>query len=183
MALLPVAGVLTIGQKPKRSELAMVGIQLVQRGNMHWVTKPAFLRNVPFTAVFPYDAQRAIRALLGRFAKEAAKKTTDEIVSEINSTLGGGKASKAGANFIYIAELGRELPKVAAYVWFKMKYLRGVPAEIKDFIAKSRVTKEITTKDGTKYKRGIARRTMYSVEQHIEYLKEKKAELATALTA
>lgn len=83
------------GTFPARPELALFGMQLVGRGNVHWAEKAAWFRNVPITAVYPTPAQAEVRVRFGEMAKEAKAK------GEINKT------SK---------RLGKWLPGAAAYI-------------------------------------------------------------------
>jgi hypothetical protein len=65
-----VMGVIT-GAFPRRSELALYGMQIVSKGRVWWAEKAAWFRNVPVTAIFPTDGQLQTRIRFGELAKEA----------------------------------------------------------------------------------------------------------------
>ena len=84
---------------PRRSELALYGMQLVSRGGVTWAEKAAWFRNVPVTAVYPTLGQMEIRVMFGRTAAQA--KGEKGLKTVTNS------ASKA---------YGKQLPPAAARV-------------------------------------------------------------------
>jgi len=59
------------GAFPRRSELALSGMQIVSKGNVWWAKKAAWFRNVPYTAIYPTTGQMEVRIHFGRLAKEA----------------------------------------------------------------------------------------------------------------
>jgi hypothetical protein len=62
------------GAFPRRSELAVYGMQIVSKGNVWWAEKAAWFRNVPVTALFPTEGQIQVRIKFGELAKEAKAK-------------------------------------------------------------------------------------------------------------
>jgi hypothetical protein len=59
------------GAFPRRSELALYGMQLVNKGNVWWAEKASWFRNVPVTAVYPTPGQIEVRIRFGELAKKA----------------------------------------------------------------------------------------------------------------
>jgi hypothetical protein len=62
------------GAFPRRSELALYGMQLVGKGNVWWAEKASWFRNVPVTAVYPTPGQIEARIQFGELAREAKAK-------------------------------------------------------------------------------------------------------------
>jgi len=62
-----------------RSRLAVSGVQIVRAGGMFWSKKPAFLRNVPYTAVSPHAGQIQTRIKFGKTASGAKGKKGFEL--------------------------------------------------------------------------------------------------------
>jgi len=54
-----------------RHRITVSGVQVVRSGGMWWAKKPAFLRNIPWTAVSPHLGQLETRIHFGHLAKEA----------------------------------------------------------------------------------------------------------------
>jgi len=59
---------------PRRSELAIYGMQIVSRGGVWWAEKAAWFRNTPITVLEPTDGQIQTRIRFGELAKEAKEK-------------------------------------------------------------------------------------------------------------
>jgi hypothetical protein len=82
-----------------RPALSQVGIQLVNRGGVVWAQKGAWLRNQPFTAVFPHNGQIQGRLHFASLAHAAkGKRGLDPetglpgAASEIAKRMGGYRA-------------------------------------------------------------------------------------------
>jgi hypothetical protein len=59
------------GAFPRRSELALYGMQIVSKGRLWWAEKAAWFRNAPVTAIFPTTGQIETRIHFGELAKRA----------------------------------------------------------------------------------------------------------------
>jgi len=112
MVLVSGATLLSIlsGTRSPRHELALTGMQLAVNTNMTWTNKKLILRNVPYTATNPTDAQLDVRINFGKLAQEAARMSAEEVARMV-----GGKVVGGGKQLIQLPD-GRILPKVAAYI-------------------------------------------------------------------
>jgi hypothetical protein len=97
------------GAFPRRSELALYGMQLVGKGNVWWAEKASWFRNVPVTAVYPTPGQIETRIQFGDLARRA---------KEIGET--GTKANPKLSR-----RLGRYLVGSAAYIADNMAGFRA----------------------------------------------------------
>ena len=151
MVMVPVSA-LQASNAVRRSEMALYGVQLVNKGEVIWAKKPTWLRKVPHTAINPHLGQAETRVKFSKIAKEAAGKSADAIAREIKgkvyTTPRGGK--------LIICPDGQILPKVAAYIKYKMK----------DYRAEDRLEpKEYPSR---------LRRTLHTAEELKEYIEKIK---------
>ena len=90
------------GAFPRRSELALYGMQLVSKGNVWWAEKAAWFRNVPVTAVYPTPGQIEARIQFGELAREA--KTKGETGTKTNPKLSKRLGKYLVGSAAYIAD-------------------------------------------------------------------------------
>jgi hypothetical protein len=88
------------GAFPRRSELALYGLQIVGKGNVWWAEKASWFRNVPVTAVYPTPGQIETRIHFGELARRA--KETGQVGTRTSPKLS--------------SRLGRYLVGSAAYI-------------------------------------------------------------------
>jgi hypothetical protein len=90
------------GAFPRRSELALYGMQLVGKGNVWWAEKASWFRNVPVTAVYPTPGQVEARIRFGELARKA--KETGQVGTRTSPKL----SNRLGRYFVgsaaYIAD-------------------------------------------------------------------------------
>jgi len=92
---------------PPRWDLAVYGMQIVEKGGVKWAEKAAWFRNVPYTAIDPTEGQMEVRIYFGELAKQAKGKK-GLVVSE---------------------RLGKELPPAAALIADRMVGFRAPHAK------------------------------------------------------
>jgi hypothetical protein len=97
------------GAFPRRSELALYGMQLVGKGNVWWAEKASWFRNVPVTAVYPTPGQIETRIQFGELARRA--KETGQVGTRTSPKLS--------------TRLGRYLVGSAAYIADNMAGFRA----------------------------------------------------------
>ena len=127
---------------PRRSELAIYGMQIVSRGGVWWAEKAAWFRNTPITVLEPTDGQIQTRIRFGELAKEAKERG-----------LTGTKEKPAKSE-----RLGRYFVGAAAYIADKMVGYRA-PAKLAPEAYPSKLRKTFRTLDELKaevVKKGIS---------------------------
>ena len=89
-----------------RHLLSQVGTQLVGRGGVVWAKKAAWLRNQPYTAVFPHDGQIQVRVKFGEIA--AGAKGSKGLDPETGLTPAAAKVHREMKGYTAPARLAKE---------------------------------------------------------------------------
>jgi hypothetical protein len=129
------------GVFPRRSELALYGMQIVSRGGVVWAEKAAWFRNVPVTAVYPTLGQMEIRVAFGSIASKAKGEKGLKTVTNPASKAYGKQLPPAAAR-VANEMPGRKAPHALAPEEYpsKLRHTLHTVKELEEFLRRRGVT-------------------------------------------